>query len=137
MTTDARINRLSDEQLHILQHSLGVDHFGRGPRYRNHFCADSRSDDFKTCHGLVALGLMTVRVPSEISGGSHIFHVTDVGIKAMAAQSHVAPRLTMDQRRYRAFLDADSGMSFGEWIKSKRIAAAATIVRQERVEGIA
>lgn len=36
----------------------------------------------------------------------------------------VCPELTRSQRRYQRFLDADSGMSFGEWLKCGSAAAA-------------
>lgn len=30
---------LTSEQLHVLQHALGLDKYGQGEMYRNHFCA--------------------------------------------------------------------------------------------------
>jgi len=42
--------------LQILQHSLGLDEYGQGEMYRNHFCAGG--DDEGTCRALVALGYM-------------------------------------------------------------------------------
>lgn len=47
---------LRARQLEILQHALGVDPFGRGPMYRNHFCAGG--DDEATCRELVQIGFM-------------------------------------------------------------------------------
>ena len=32
---------MTKRQLEILQHSLGVDQYGRGPQFRNHYCAGS------------------------------------------------------------------------------------------------
>ncbi len=43
-------------QLEILQHALGVDEYGRGQMYRNHFCAGGSDEDI--CRELVALGYM-------------------------------------------------------------------------------
>jgi hypothetical protein len=43
--------------------------------------------------------------------------VTEDGKRAMLAASPNPPKLTRSQRRYREFLDADSGLSFLEWLK--------------------
>ena len=34
--------RLTQGQLEILQHALGVDQYGQGQMYRNYFCAEGR-----------------------------------------------------------------------------------------------
>lgn len=47
---------MTPTQLQILQHALGVDEFGRGKQYRNHFCAGGA--DEVICRELVALGYM-------------------------------------------------------------------------------
>lgn len=49
---------MTQDQLHILQHSLGADQYGRRERYgdRNHFCAGGKDEDI--CKELVALGYM-------------------------------------------------------------------------------
>ena len=65
-----------DSKLHILQHSLGLDHYGAGRQYRNHFVTGEGSDDFPLCRELVAEGLMTERAGNELSGGSPVFFVT-------------------------------------------------------------
>lgn len=43
--------------------------------------------------------------------------VTEAGKAAMLEQSPKPPKLTRGQKRYRRFLDADTGESFGEWLK--------------------
>jgi hypothetical protein len=43
--------------------------------------------------------------------------VTEAGKKAMHTASPEAPKLTRSQMRYRRFLDADSGMSFRDWMR--------------------
>jgi hypothetical protein len=103
--------------LHILQHALGRDQYGKGSDYRNHFCAREGSADFNLCREAVAQGLMREFRPSQISGGDHIFVVTDAGKAYIAENSPSEPRLTRGQRRYRRFLQADSGLAFGEWLK--------------------
>lgn len=107
---------LTPEQLHILQHSLGVDRYGRGDQYRNHFCTGPESKDFDLCNELVALELMRDGGPRKVMGGMHVFTVTPAGIDAVAFQSPEPPKLTRSQKRYREYLAADCGFSFAEWL---------------------
>lgn len=107
------------DKLGVLQHTLGVDEYGRGEQYRNHFCAGEGHSDIETCRQLVADGLMIERQPSELSGGDFIFQATNEGKKWMSANSPKPPALTRGQRRYRGWLNADSGLTFGEYLKSK------------------
>ena len=44
--------------------------------------------------------------------------VTQAGMKAMREESKPEPKLTRSQKRYRAFLDADSGETFIDWLRS-------------------
>ncbi|MEY2151150.1 hypothetical protein AB7849_09545 [Rhodanobacter sp. 115] len=104
------------EHLHILQHSLGVDRYGQGKQYRNHFVTGKGSKDFDGCMALVDAGLMTRRPGNAITGGDDFFHVTPEGVDFVALQSPAAPKLTRSQRRYQEWLDADCGCSFAEWI---------------------
>lgn len=106
-------------QLHILQHSLGVDQHGRGEQYRNHFVTGEGSTDHPHCMALVAAGLMTRRPGNELTGGGDLFHVTPAGKAAVAEHSPAPPKLTRSQRRYEAFLKADCGLTFGEWLKGR------------------
>lgn len=103
--------------LAVLQHSLGVDHFGRGRQYRNHFCAGPGHDDYDTCMELVALELMTRRAGTELTGGDDLFLVTDEGRAYVATNSPAPPKLTRSQQRYRQYLDAEANMPFGDWLK--------------------
>jgi hypothetical protein len=66
---------------------------------------------------------MTRRAGSAISGGDDIFHATDAGRTYVAEHSTKPPKVTASQRRYADYLDADSSMSFGEWLKCRRYAA--------------
>lgn len=106
---------MNERLLHILQHSLGVDRYGRGTQYRNHFVAGF--DDLENCRELVRLGFMVERPASVLTGGDPVFFVTDAGKRAMRELSPKPPKLTRSQKRYRAWLDSDSGYSFGEWLK--------------------
>lgn len=104
---------MNRRQLEILQHSLGVDQYGQGRMYRNHFCAGG--DDEVVCRELVALGYMETFTREFLPYYNCI--VTKAGKAAMLAESPKPPVLTRGQQRYRAFLKADSGLSFREWLK--------------------
>jgi hypothetical protein len=108
---------MTKKQLEILQHSLGLDEFGQGRMYRNHFCAGS--DDEETCRELIALGFMTQHARTEMLPYFNC-SVTEAGKKAVGDESPGPPKLTAGQRRYREFLNADSGLKFGEWLKMRR-----------------
>jgi hypothetical protein len=104
---------MTKDQLHILQHSLGLDQFGQGVAYRNHYVGDPES-----CRPLVALGFMTEHPRSELTGGDPWFRVTDAGRGAVRDESPKPPKLTRSQLRYRRFLATDSGLSFREWLRA-------------------
>jgi hypothetical protein len=110
---------MTPRQIEILQHSLGVDQYGRTPKgytpyTRNFFCAGAK--DEPDCRELVALGYMEHRCPTS-AFPYYNCAVTAEGIKAMHKESPNAPKLTRSQLRYRRFLDADCGMSFRDWIR--------------------
>jgi len=107
-------------QLEILQHSLGVDQYGRGRQYRNYYVASAGHHSWTELLALVAAGLMGLRPGNAISGGGDVFFVTPAGRDYVAAHSPKPPKLTASQRRYRAFLAEDSGLLFGEWLKASR-----------------
>jgi len=108
-----------DSRLHILQHSLGLDQYGNGNQYRNHFVTGEGSTDFDDCRALVADGLMTERAGNELSGGDSVFRVTPKGVDFVALNSPKRPpepKLTRSQKRYREYLRAESSLTFAEWI---------------------
>ena len=108
---------LDKELLHILQHSLGVNQYGQGRQYRNHYVAGF--DDQDKCRELVALGYMTERTGSELTGGDPIFLVSAQGRDAVALESPSPPKKTRSQRRYEKYLASEPGMPFGEWLKRR------------------
>ncbi len=111
---------MKPELLHILQHSLGVDQYGQGRQYRNHFVTGPGSKDWERCQLLVEDGLMADRGNSAmIDSGSHCFVVTARGKEAMEKHSPEPPKISRSARRYLAYLRADCGVSFGEWLKLK------------------
>lgn len=105
--------------LHILQHSLGLDQYGRGSYYRNHFVTGPGSDDHADCVALVSLGLMSRRSGNQLSGGDDVFTVTVEGKAAVRVHSPHPPVLTRSQQRYQDYLDADSSLAFIDWLKMK------------------
>jgi hypothetical protein len=105
------------KQLHILQHSLGLNEYGRGTMYRDHFVTGEGSIDHPTCLELTELGFMTRRKNVEMCGGDDVFRVTSAGKHAAVASSPKPPKLTRGQQRYRDWLNADNGMTFGEYLR--------------------
>lgn len=109
---------MTPEQLHILQHSLGLDQYGRGPGYRNHFVTGEGSTDHPTCMALVELGFMEIRrAKYALYGGDNVFAVTEGGRRAVAAESPAPPKLTRSQQNYRDFLAYDSDCTFIEYLR--------------------
>jgi hypothetical protein len=107
---------MEGRDLEILQHSLGLDEYGHGRPYRNHFVTGPGSKDFEACCSLTGRGLMEDHGMSPLYGGDHCFTVTDAGRGYVREHSPKPPKLTRSQRRYLAFLDADSGLTFAEWL---------------------
>ena len=114
---------MTAEQLGILQHSLGVDQYGRGEQYRNHFCAGGR--DEAICRELVAMGYMKQHRTTALFPDFNC-SVTEEGKAAMRKESPAPSKRTRSQQRYRDWLrvsDCFPDMKFGDWLKtSKRVA---------------
>lgn len=114
---------LSRSQLHIIQHSLGLDQYGRGKEYRNHFVTGPGSKDFSDCEALVEAACMTVRRDNGLSGGpgNHCYTVTDWGRLKMQEQSPEPPRLSRAKARWSEYQqDADCFNGFHHWLKYKQ-----------------
>jgi len=112
---------LTANQLCVLQHMLGLDQHGRGAQYRNHYCipVNAVDDDFVALAKMEGAGY-TVRGRTINDGRDQLWHVTDAGVRACRAASPPEPKLTRSQQRYRAFLRADFGCEFGEWLKTRK-----------------
>lgn len=108
---------MNEKQLHILQHSLGLDKYGRGTCYRNHFVTGEGSNDHPDCMALVEAGYMGVRKNHPLAGGDDGFWVTELGKIAAREHSPSPPKLTKGQQRYQDYLRYDSSMTFIEYIK--------------------
>ena len=112
----ARDRALTEGQLGILQHALGLDQHGQGRAYRNHFCAGG--DDESICRSLVEMGYMQQHSTTEVFLYFNC-SVTETGKAAVRRESPKPPKLSRSQRRYREFLGEDSGLRFGEWLKRR------------------
>jgi hypothetical protein len=108
-----------DSHLEILRHSLGLGPSGEGRASRNHFVAGAGSPDHALCVDLATRGLMVNRGASALTGGGDCFVVTQDGIDHVARQRPPAPTPTRSQRNYQRYLEADSGMRFGEWLGAR------------------
>ncbi|SOC46256.1 hypothetical protein SAMN05892877_12176 [Rhizobium subbaraonis] len=82
------------KQLHILQHSLGLDQYGRGTMYRNRFVTGEGSKDHADCMALVEQGYMSRVANVALFGGSDCFTVTEAGRRAAVTESPAAPKLS-------------------------------------------
>ena len=109
---------MTARQLEILQHALGVDQYGRGNMYRNHFVTGQGSDDYPTCTELVSMGLMFNHGKHSLAGGDDCFSVTDKGKVAMKMNSPAPPKLSPAKLRYQRYLRvADCFASFKDFLK--------------------
>jgi hypothetical protein len=107
-------------KLHIIQHSLGLDQYGRGSMYRIHFVTGEGSVDYPHCVELVGMGLMTRSPGSQLTGGDDLFRVTEAGKRYVIEHSPAPPKRSRSQTRYEMYLEADSSLSFGEWLRFGR-----------------
>lgn len=104
------------KQLQILQHSLGVDQYGRGRMYRNHFVTGEGSKDHADCLALVERGDIIRHAKVELYGGDDLFQVTQQGRETVMAESPAPPKISRSKKRYLDYLNADSGLTFFEWL---------------------
>lgn len=113
-------DRVKPGHLHILQHALGLDQYGRGNAYRNHFVTGPGSTDWDHCLALEGEGLMMRADKSRLLPDSdQCFTVTVRGRAAVLEYSPEPPEISRAKKRYREWLHADCGMRFGEWLKWK------------------
>lgn len=109
---------IEERGVEILQHALGLRQHG-DRAYRNHYVTGPGSADFDSCRELVNAGLMIDRGTGELFGGGRCFTVTAAG-REIAHTSLPKPRKqSRSQRRYQRFLEAESGLSFGEWLRRR------------------
>jgi hypothetical protein len=111
---------LTEKHLHILQHSLGLDKYGQGHPYRNHFVTGANTVDYPLCMGLTNRGLMSFATPSALTGGDYCFIVTPAGARYVVENSPKPPKMTATQKRYQDYLRSDSSLSFIEYLRRAR-----------------
>jgi hypothetical protein len=108
-----------DSKLHILQHSLGLNKYGEGNQYRNHFATGPNGKDFDDCVALAEMGLMKDYGTLSFTGDMHCFVVTPAGIDYVALNSPPVPKVSRSKARYGRFLKYgdmfDSFLDFCRW----------------------
>lgn len=106
----------------IVQHALGLDQYGRGTMFRNHFIAGPRHHERDKLEMLVSAGIMQKREglsPALLGGESEeCFFVTPSGIEWVKANSPKPPKLTRAQKRYLQWLEVrDCFDSFRDFLR--------------------
>lgn len=113
--------KLTARHVAILQHALGVDEYGKGRQYRNHFVTGPGCSDFQLCEDLVEMGCMVKQSGGGLlCEGNFCYQVTESGRRLMRENSPLPPpekKMTRSQRRYRRWLDAGCVMSFIEFVR--------------------
>ncbi|HDS1082321.1 TPA: hypothetical protein QDZ62_000121 [Stenotrophomonas maltophilia] len=112
---------LTTDALHVLRHALGIGEAGTDREYRNYFVTGDGSADHELCSGLVAAGMMVRRAGNALSGGDDVFTVTASGRAAAVAE---APPIRPGQRRYQAYLQSDSPLTFIDWLRAQNRSSA-------------
>lgn len=118
---------MTPNQLHILQHSLGCDQYGRVDRlyrdegdgafghYRNRYVSDPDAD----LTALVEMGYLADHGGYDVAGGMHYYRVTKEGLAKMRELSPAPPKVSRGRQRYLDFLSEDGSLTFGEWLKAR------------------
>jgi len=117
------------EQLNILRHAIGYDDNGNDnypnarsdDERRNRFVTSPAHKDGQNCQRNVEQGWMADLGAQHMMSMDHFYVVTDAGKAVVRLHAPLKKRLTKSQERYRRFLDADSGLRFGEWLKRDRM----------------
>lgn len=109
---------LTKKQLHYMQHALGLDDYGQGRWYRNHFVSGPECDHWNELCQLVELGLMKRHEPRPLFGGDSCFVVTEEGKRYVQERNPTAPKVSRSAARYRLWLRSGADMPFGDWLKA-------------------
>lgn len=115
------MNKLSQQQLHILQHTLGLnkhgEYQGKTEGYRNYFSASDGNSDWNDLIVLVDAGYMIKRDPCAVT--NCWFSVTELGRDAVKKESPKPPKISKSKARYRRYLEMgdsfDSFIDFCRW----------------------
>ncbi|EHD21278.1 MULTISPECIES: hypothetical protein [Brenneria] len=103
---------ITPRQIEIMQHALGINESRREP-YRNYYVAGPLHYANSDLETLVSLGMMTKSpAPKFCPSGDVVYSCTDTGRDTALSALPPPPKPT----RYSEYLDADSCMSFSEWL---------------------
>jgi hypothetical protein len=113
------VAEVTKAQLHYMQHAFGLDDYGQGSWYRNHFVSGPGCDNWEALCQLVELGMMVRHEPRPLFGGddSYCFVVTEEGKRYVREHSPAPPRLSRSAERYRRWLRSGADMPFGDWLR--------------------
>lgn len=116
--------------IEILQHSMGLNQYGEGTKYRNHYVT-GKGQDLDDCLDAVAKGYMierTNKVDPSLIGHSRLFCVTKAGeafISEHSLSRPVSPKIPARKlratRKYAAYLrmkDVCGYSSFKDFLKN-------------------
>lgn len=81
-----------DPYLHVLQHALGIDEYGRGESYRNSYVASEGHHSWALLIDLEAAGFMVRCGPHDLFGGGYRFMVTEAGRAYVREHSPKPPK---------------------------------------------
>ncbi|MGJ7133143.1 hypothetical protein [Morganella morganii] len=102
---------ISQAGIELMQHALGINQQNRNP-YRNYFLSSGRNEEWEN---LIKGGLAVSNpAPKEFCGDIY-YKVTDAGINIAIAKLPESRKST----KYEEYLDADTCVSFGEWLGIK------------------
>lgn len=108
---------VTKDELDIIQHATGRNY---NPRHvRNYFLAGKDSKDLALCRLLTERGFMRGGQTIGWCADDVHFTVTEAGEREYL-RLRPPPKLTRSQQRYEQFLQEDSGMKFGDWLKLGR-----------------
>lgn len=101
------MDEVSQLELEILLHSLGLNHEDVREPYRNYFVAGDGHSDMPLLKSLCDKGLMRRedRTPGFLEASDGLFLVTDAGRTYALANRPKPKTLSRARRRYSAFLD--------------------------------
>ena len=94
---------VNEKQLHILQHTLGLNEYGEGRKYRNHFVTSKGCSDYDSIQILIENGLMVKRC--WLFTEQKCFSVTEKGIDFVENNSPKRPKISKSKARYQRYLE--------------------------------
>lgn len=118
MSTTASTSDLTEEDLHVLRHMLGINDPRKPPKpYRDHYCAWPADEKLKR---LEALGLVRIARDPDLTIPYVTYSTTEAG-RAAAMASATKRLLSKKRRIYSRFLDirdACPDLTFREFLTS-------------------